>query len=136
MAKINSGRKLYDLLKASGTGKDKLAVLDELFPRNKHGEVIKDVHSEILITRLEEIHDEYFANGEEGSPLIPSLTLEKARSIAAVGEYIPQSMYQEDFPVEFEDGEDEDLPPPVSAAPVKKNKGGRPPKVKPPVLSN
>lgn len=137
MPKINSLRKVIQILEKTGTGKEKIQAIQtdsegkSFFPIDrKTGAVVGDALSSKGLDRAEELHDLWF-DTQEGLPAIPTLTLDKIKSIIAVGEYIPQSMFQEDFPVEFEDGEDEDLPPPTNATPaavavIEKKKGGRP----------
>jgi len=126
MPKINSGRKLVNLLRKSGTGQSKLDVAEAKFPTDrKTGEVKGDIPAQVVVDALEESYDAWLENGELGLPPVQLATLEKARAFHARGEWEPPSRYRdpETLPVEFEDGESEDV------VPVKKNKGGRPKKV-------
>lgn len=102
MPKINSGRKLIKLMKEAGTGESKLDILEQIFPKNKHGEVIGDVKADDVIEHLKEYMEEH-----EGE--IPDLTMEKLVAFRTTGKWVPAvpQFKNVDAPVEFEDTPDE-----------------------------
>lgn len=102
MPKINSGRKLVKLMRAEGTGESKLDILEQIFPKNKHGEVIGDVKADDVIEHLKEYMEEH-----EGE--IPELTMEKLVAFRTTGKWVPAvpQFKNVDAPVEFEDTPDE-----------------------------
>ena len=87
--KVNSGIKLLRLLAESGTGQAKLDVGYSVFPRDKNGNISKDVHADDVLEALEAASlESETTDGYPITPAVPLGTLEKARQIAATGSVV------------------------------------------------
>lgn len=117
MPRINSGRKVINLMRELGTGQSKLEALDAAFPQDKKGRVTGDVKADVVLEKLEELCEEF-------PTLFTRMTLDKAKSIRDTGEWTPpeQGLLPLDLPVEDFPDDPEPEPEPKSAKRGKKAK--------------